>query len=172
MAPLKRKTADDEPFCHHAQGISARPQTRVLGPREVTTRRLRALKVLFGVTAAVVPILTLTTIAWADDDKTYVGAQCRPVSNQQPFPSLDETNGGMFNESTIEQKWICPVVRDEMDEDPPTFARITVIEGTRRISCTFEARDAKGGGHTSKFGSPYKGRDDPHFESIKSFSSV
>ena len=39
-----------------------------------STRRLTVL------TAAVLPILTLTTAALADDDKTYPGAMCRPIA--------------------------------------------------------------------------------------------
>jgi hypothetical protein len=142
MEPLNRKTANDETFRRHAQ--RTQPQPQVLGPREASTRRLRVSKPLFCLATVVVSVLTLTTVALADDDKTYVGAQCRPVSAQPPFPDLDPDNGGLFNESTLTQTWICPFVRDEMDRDPPEFARITVIEGTEQVKCTFEARDPKG----------------------------
>jgi hypothetical protein len=106
-----------------------------------STRRLTVL------TAAVLPILTLTTAALADDDKNP-GAMCRPIApltNPQDSPGLG-SNGSMLNFSRAEQAWICPAVRSHMGETAE-FARITVQEnGITPVDCKFEARDPMGKG--------------------------
>ena len=105
-----------------------------------STRRLSVL------TAVVLPMVTLTTAALADDDKTYPGAMCRvlsPITNLADMPAIG-ANGSMLNNSRAEQVWICPIVRDHVTEDPE-FARMTVQEnGTSRVSCEFVARGWKG----------------------------
>jgi hypothetical protein len=104
---------------------------------------LRVVKPLF-LAAVVLPIVTLTTAALADDDKTYVGAECRAVSSDPLAAGLRATDGALINQTRVEQTWICPVVRDDMEGDPE-FARITVQEdGINRVKCEFEARDTKG----------------------------
>ena len=97
--------------------------------------------------AVVLPIVTLTTAALAgDDDKTYPGAMCRvltPITAFADMPSIG-ANGSMLNNSRAEQVWICPAVREWMEEDP-TVARMTVQEdGASRVRCEFVARGPKG----------------------------
>jgi hypothetical protein len=109
------------------------------------------LKPLFHA-VVVLPIFTLglATAALADDDKTYVGAECRTlnsVDSQQAV--LEPDTGAMINIGQRSQTWICPVVRDSVD-DKPEFARITALEnGTAQVNCTFEARDPQGGNPAS-----------------------
>jgi hypothetical protein len=100
--------------------------------------------------AVVLPMVTLTTAALADDDKTYPGAMCRVITPTTDLADLSRNavglgaNGAMLNFSLVEQTWICPAVRDHMDTDPE-FARITVQEnGTDPVNCEFEARDLIG----------------------------
>jgi hypothetical protein len=128
---------------------------------KASTGRLTGLKPLFCLAAVVLPMVTLTTAASADDDKTYPGAMCRVITPTAEVADLGKNavglgaNGAMFNFSLLDQTWICPAVRDHMDEDPE-FARITVQEnGTDPVSCEFEARgvngqNSVGGGTPSK----------------------
>jgi hypothetical protein len=93
--------------------------------------------------AVVAPMVTLATVALADDDKSYVGAECRSINNVDP-PVLRPEDGAMINSSLREQTWICPIVRDHHD-DTAEYARMTVQEdGTNQIRCEFVARDPKG----------------------------
>jgi len=99
-----------------------------------STRRLTVLA------AAVLPMVTLTTAALADDDKTYPGAMCRSINNVEP-PVLKPDNGALTNISNGPQTWICPAVRVRMDDEELEYARITVQEnGKEPVRCTFEAR--------------------------------
>jgi hypothetical protein len=116
-------------------------------PTKASTRRLTVLKSLFCLAAVVPPIVTLTTAALADDDKIYVGAECRLFAPGNEPVGL-RADGAMFNISQVEQTWICPVVRDEEEQDPE-FARITVLENglegeENKVRCEFEARGPKG----------------------------
>jgi hypothetical protein len=114
-------------------------------PTRASTRGLTVLKLLVCLAAVVLPIVTPTTAALADDDKTYVGAECRPIDPANDPILLKPDNGTMLNSGQRDQTWICPVVRDSVDKQPE-FARITVIESsTNRVTCTFEARDTQGG---------------------------
>jgi hypothetical protein len=98
--------------------------------------------------AVVLPMVTLTTAALADDDKTYPGAMCRSINNVEP-PVLSPDNAAMTNISDLPQTWICPVVREWMKNEP-SYARITVQEnGTEPVNCTFEARTYLGEGSTT-----------------------
>jgi hypothetical protein len=116
---------------------------------KASTHRLAVLEPLFCLAAVVLPIVPLTTAALADDDKTYVGAECRSIDPGVDPILLAPDNGTMFNTGQREQTWICPVVRDSVDQDPE-FARISVIEnGSDKIACTFEARGTKGEGSQS-----------------------
>jgi hypothetical protein len=100
----------------------------------------------FRLAAVILPMVTLTTAALAEDDKTYPGAMCRMLGAPNTLadtPALG-ANGSMLNFSRAEQVWICPVVRDHMEEDPE-YARITVQEnGINPVKCEFEARDTIG----------------------------
>lgn len=108
----------------------------------------RTLRWPFRHAVIVVPILTLATAALADDDKTYVGAGCQPLNPAEPT-LLDSSTGARLNIDQRPHTWICPVVRDSVDEKPE-FARITAIEnGTDQVNCTFEARDPQGGNPAS-----------------------
>jgi hypothetical protein len=117
--------------------------------------------------AVVLPIVTLTTAALADDDKTYPGAMCRlttstflPTTLTQIADVITlinlnavgvEANGAMLNVSPGPQVWICPAVREWMKNEP-SYARITVQEnGTEEepVKCTFEARTYLGEGSTT-----------------------
>jgi len=120
-------------------------------PRKVTTCYADKFKLLSYLAAVGLPVLTVTTPALAaQDDKVYVGAECRQLD---PNPDLQDpsrnrtvldTNGAMFNISKDDQTWICPIVRDESSEQPE-FARITTLEnGQKRVDCTFEVRDLQG----------------------------
>jgi hypothetical protein len=101
-----------------------------------STRRLTVL------TAAVLPIVTLTTAALAANDKTYVGAACRSVENNTAGARAED--GALLNQSQREQTWICPVVKDEMESDP-SFGRMTVVEnGTNDVKCELIARGPEG----------------------------
>jgi hypothetical protein len=105
-----------------------------------STRRLTVLA------AAVLPMVTLTTAALADDDKTYPGAMCRSINNVEP-PVLKPDNGALTNISDGPQTWICPAVRVRMDDEELEYARITVQEnGKEPVRCTFEARTYLGEG--------------------------
>lgn len=120
--------------------------------------------------AVVLPMITLTTAALAEDDKTYPGAMCRLITptvlstNLQIVDVINRinanavglgANGAMLNFSAGPQTWICPVVRDHVTTKPE-YARITVQEnGTEPVDCKFEARDhlgeaQVGGGTPSK----------------------
>jgi hypothetical protein len=112
--------------------------------------RGRTLRPLFGHAVVVLPILTLATAALADDDKTYVGAECRTLNSADSQEAvLEPDTGAMVNIGQRPQTWICPVVRDSVD-DKPEFARITAIEnGADQVRCTFEARDTQGGSPAS-----------------------
>jgi hypothetical protein len=96
--------------------------------------------------AVVFPMVTLTTAALADDDKTYPGAMCRvltPITTLADMPALN-ANAAMLNNSRGEQIWICPAVRSQMTRQPE-YARITVQENdTEPVDCTFEARSYLG----------------------------
>jgi hypothetical protein len=116
-----------------------------------STRRLTVL------TAVVFPIVTLTTAALADDDKTYPGAMCR--SAEAATAGLRVEDGALLNQAQREQTWICPIVRHQVTNDPE-FARITVQEDgsttpERQVRCQFVARNHKGEkfaeiGHTKR----------------------
>jgi hypothetical protein len=125
-------------------------------PTKASARRITVLNALF-LAAVVLPIVTLTTAALADDDKTYPGAMCRPIdplTNPLDNPGLG-ANGSMVNFSRAEQVWICPVVRDHMDTNAG-YARITVQEnGITPVKCEFEARDRFGKNSVSG-GTPLK----------------
>jgi hypothetical protein len=119
-------------------------------PTKASTRRLTVLKPLFCLAAVILPMVTLTTAALADDDKTYPGAMCRVITPTAELADLSRNavelgaNGAMLNFSLVEQTWICPAVRNHMDTDPE-FARITVQEnGADPVKCEFEARDPNG----------------------------
>jgi hypothetical protein len=120
-------------------------------PTKASTRRLTVLKPLFCLAAVVLPMVTLTTAALADDDKTYPGAMCRVTTPTATVVNLGENavsinaNGAMLNASlNFKQTWICPAVRSHMDTNPE-FARITVQEnGTDSVACFFEASDPNG----------------------------
>ena len=102
--------------------------------------------------AVVLPMVTPTTAALADDDKTYVGAACRAVNPATAV--LRPEDGALMNIDRLEQTWICPVVRDNMKSDP-AFARITVQEdGISKVSCEFEARDPMGKSKNVSNGTP------------------
>jgi hypothetical protein len=123
-------------------------------PTKASTRRLTVLKPLSCLAAVVLPIVTLTTGAMADDDKTYVGAECRSINPADPVALRPHDGAAVNTQLQRDQTWICPVVRDSVVEDPE-FARITVIEnGTDLVRCEFEARDHKG--ENSKKASPSK----------------
>jgi hypothetical protein len=134
-------------------------------------KRTRRLTVL---TAVVLPMVTLTTAALAEDDKTYPGAMCRliaptflPTNLSQIVEVINRinanavglgTNGAMLNFSPGPQVWVCPVVRDHV-ETKPEFARITVQEnGTEPVKCEFEARDHMGEGPVGG-GTPFRRQD-------------
>jgi hypothetical protein len=113
-----------------------------------STRRLTVLA------AAVLPMVTLTTAALADDDKTYPGAMCRSINNVEP-PVLKPDNGALTNISDGPQTWICPAVRVRMDDEELEYARITVQEnGKEPVRCTFEARTYLGEGSVTSGTTP------------------
>jgi hypothetical protein len=118
-------------------------------PPKANTHRLTVLKSLFFLAVVALPIVTLTTAALADRDRTYVGAECRSIKPNVDPILTEPDNGTMVNSGQRDQTWICPVVRDNV-EDGPEFARITVIEnGTDKVVCTFDARGPKGEGSTT-----------------------
>ena len=118
--------------------------------RATSTRRPK-IRPLILHAAVVLPMLALPTAAFAEDDKAYVGAECRPLNPATMPTGLDSGSGAMVNvqmgAQDQHQTWICPVVRDSMTKTPE-FARITVQEnGTgllNQVNCTFEGRDAHG----------------------------
>jgi hypothetical protein len=100
-----------------------------------STRRLTVL------TAVVLPIVTLTTAALADNDKTYPGAMCRSFSSATVEL---RTDGALMNIGRDETTFICPAVKDEMKFDP-SFARMTVVEdGTNQVRCELVSRGPEG----------------------------
>jgi hypothetical protein len=66
-------------------------------------KSIRRLAVL---TAVVLPIVTLTTAASADDDMTYPGSMCRSVENNTAAVRAED--GALLNQAQREQTWICP----------------------------------------------------------------
>jgi hypothetical protein len=88
--------------------------------------------------------LTLATAVVADDDKTYPGAMCLPLSNEDHL--IRDGDGRVFNErKDREANVICPVIKDRNDAENPEFARISVIGSVR---CTFRSRNYLGQGTT------------------------
>jgi hypothetical protein len=87
------------------------------------------------------PILFSATAAIADDAKTHPGAMCQTALNTVPFGR--DNNGRMTNLGTVNQIWICPIVRDTMAADSGEFVGVTTL-AEPRVQCTLNTRSDRG----------------------------
>lgn len=99
----------------------------------------------------IISILTAlySVSAHSRDFKVIPGAICQPTgSNYAETNLVRQTSGGMFNNSTEKQTWICPLVRDLMAGGTHLFvhvkAKAYANTHNNMVKCSFNSRKEKG----------------------------
>lgn len=87
------------------------------------------------------------TSVHATDGKTLPGSTCQPQNQNLPF-RISSITGGIFNPSTITQRYVCPVLRDLMSADndgiDDFIVKVRDRHATRPVRCILRSMRSNG----------------------------
>ena len=92
--------------------------------------------------SALVAVICPTAATAAQDPGVYPGAACQPYYSSNTFR---HNYGGVYNNSSETQDWVCPVARDFEDSGSIEYAQVTVhASSSGRPNCDLRSITEEG----------------------------